>query len=288
MIDENLFDREKQIIKIFIFSFVGVTIFLTLLTGINLVGAGERGVITEFGKPAYTVGEGISFKIPIAQGITIMNVRTLKYMINASAASKDLQDVSSDIAINYHLIPDKVLETYRDIGTPETVQDTVIAPAVQESVKASTAQYNAEELINQRENVRNRISELLIKKLSDRGIFIEAVSIQDFQFSESYTVAIEQKQVAQQNAQKAVNILQQVQVEAEQKIAQAQGEANATLTKAQAEATALSIQGQALKQNQEVVTLRTIEKWDGHLPNFLVGSSSQASPVNIMMLLNQS
>lgn len=253
----------------------------------NFVGAGERGIVTDFGKPAYIVGEGISFKVPVAQGLVIMNVKTQLYTVTATASSKDLQDVTTDIGLNYRLIADKVLDTYRDVGTIDTVQATLIAPAVQESTKACTARYNAEELINQRETVRNCISDLLNGKLSNRGIIIEQVSITNFKFSADYEAAIEAKQVKQQNAQAALNDLQRIQIEAEQKIAQAQGEANATLTNAQAEAESLKIQNDALKQSNEVIMLRMIEKWDGHVPYIMSTSGNGAQGLNLMLLLNQ-
>lgn len=243
------------------------------------INAGERGVLMTFGKPTAVLDEGINFRIPFVQSTAIMNVRTVKYEAQAEAASRDLQDVKTTVALNYHLDPTRVLEIYRDIGNNGNVDSAVIAPAIQESVKAATAVYNAEELITERPVVKQRIEENLFKRLQDRGILTETLSLTDFKFSPSFTQAIEAKQVAQQEALQAENVLQKVKVEAEQAVASAQGQANATLTKANAEATALKIQSDALKQSNQVLTLRYIEKWNGQLPTVLGTNAGLLLPI---------
>jgi len=257
--------------------FLGIIFLVVLalfsLNPLILVSAGQRGVLLEWGKPIAVLGEGIHFRIPVMQSAAILNVRTVKYEVDAASASRDLQDVNTKVALNYHLDPTKTMETFREIGGNENVELAVIAPAIQESVKASTAGYNAEELITLRPAVKQKIEEQLFKRLSDRGIIPETLSITNFAFSPSFTQAIEAKQVAQQQALQAENVLQKVRVEAEQTVASAQGQANATLTKAKAEAQAIQIQGEALKLNTNILTLRYIEKWSGNLPN-VVGQNT--------------
>jgi regulator of protease activity HflC (stomatin/prohibitin superfamily) len=255
-------------VGIIVLFFIGLMVLnSTMVT----IGAGHRGVLTQFGKPIGVFDEGLSFKIPIIQGVIVMSVQTLKYEAQAGAASKDMQDVSTAVALNYHLDGSKVTDLYRTIGTNDIIESTILQPAIQESVKASTAQYNAEQLITERPIVKLTIEESLRNRLSEKGIIVETLSLTDFKFSPEFTQAIEQKQVAQQNAQKAENDLLRISVEARQQVAQAQGIANATLTKATAEAQAIEIQGKALRENQQVVTLRTVEKWDGHLPTVFSG-----------------
>jgi len=256
-------------VGIIVLFFIGLMVLnSTMVT----IGAGHRGVLTQFGKPVGVFDEGLSFKIPIIQGVIVMSVQTLKYEAQAGAASKDMQDVSTAVALNYHLDGSKVTDLYRTIGTNDIIESTILQPAIQESVKASTAQYNAEELITERPIVKLTIEESLRNRLSEKGIIVETLSLTDFKFSPEFTQAIEQKQVAQQNAQKAENDLLRISVEARQQVAQAQGIANATLTKATAEAQAIEIQGKALRENQQVVTLRTVEKWNGILPTVFSGN----------------
>jgi len=258
-----------QIVGVLVLCFIGL---MVLNSTIVAIGAGHRGVLTQFGKPIGMYDSGLNFKIPLIQGMTVMSIQTLKYEAQASAASKDLQDVSTAIALNYHLDGSQIMKLYTDVGTNDIIESTIIQPAIQESVKASTAQYNAEQLITERPIVKLTIEDSLRKRLGEKGIIVETLSLTDFKFSDQFSQAIEQKQVAQQNAQKAENVLQQVTIEAKQKVAQAQGEANATLTKAMAEAQAIDIQGTALRNNQQVVTLRTIEKWNGILPTVFSGN----------------
>jgi prohibitin 2 len=257
--------------KIAAFVLFTVILFTVLTSTVVAIGAGHRGVLTQFGKPIGVYDEGLNFKIPIVQGVTIMSLQTQKYEATATAASKDLQDVSTKVALNYHIDATKVMDLYRNVGDNYAIEQTIIQPAVQESVKASTAQYNAEELITERPTVKRLMEESLRDRLAERGVYIETISITDFQFSDQFTQAIEQKQVAQQNALKAERDLQRIKIEAEQNKAQAEGQANATLTKAIAEATAIDLQGKALRENGEVITLRQIEKWNGVLP-YVMGS----------------
>jgi len=260
---------------------IGLVIALLVLNyfPVVVINAGERGVLMDFGKPVAILNEGINVRIPFFQSTAIMNVRTVKFEAEAEAASKDLQDVKSTVALNYHLDPTRVLEIYRDIGNNANVDSALISPAIQESIKAATALYNAEELITERPIVKQKIEDNLFKRLQARGIITETLSLTDFKFSASFTQAIEAKQVAQQQALQAENVLQKVKVEADQAIASAQGSANATLTKAQAEANALKIQSQALKDNQQVLTLRYIEKWDGRLPTVLGTNAGLLLPI---------
>lgn len=226
------------------------------------IPAGERGVLLTFGKPTIEAQqEGLHFKVPLAQKIIKMDVKTQKYETDASAASKDLQVVSTKIAVNYHLVESTVPTLYKDIGI--NYQDRIIQPAVQEVVKASTAQFTAEELITRRPEVKQNIKQLLIDRMESRGIIIEDISITNFDFSENFNSAIEAKVTAEQKAFEAKNKLEQVKYEAEQRI-----------TQSQAEAEAIRIQAQAIQAQggEEYVQLQAISKWDGILPVYTSGA----------------
>jgi regulator of protease activity HflC (stomatin/prohibitin superfamily) len=189
-----------------------------------------------------------------------MDVKTQKYEADLSAASKDLQTVSTKIAINYRLVPESVPVIYKTIGT--NYRESVIYPLEQEANKAATAQFTAEELITKREQVREMMKINLQEKLTSRGIIIEEVSIVNFDFSKSFNEAIEAKVTAEQNALAAKNKLEQVKYEAEQRI-----------TQATAEAEAIKIQSQAIQQNggTEYVQLQAIKQWNGVMPQVTGG-----------------
>jgi len=232
-----------------------------ILLSFNIIGAGERGVRVMLGNPSDSIiSEGITFKIPLIQQIIIFDIKTQKDEVKATAASKDLQTVSADVAINYHLQQASAPRIYKEVGVGYV--DRILSPAIQESIKAATAQYTAEELITKRELVRETIKTLLVAKMEPRGIVIEEVLITDFDFSESFNEAIENKVTMQQNALAAENKLKQIEFEAQQRITQAQGEAQAQ--KIQIEA--LKVQGGA-----EYVQLQAIAKWNGQLPTVTGG-----------------
>ncbi len=246
---------------------VFVFIVLPLINPFVVINAGNRGVITNFGKVDQVVlGEGLHLRIPIMQAIHEINVQIQKGEGDGDSASKDMQQVHIKIALNFHLIPDRVAETYQAIGNLNTVGDRIIIPAVQEAVKATTAKYTAEELISKRAEVRDMISAALKERMTRHGIAIDEFSIVNFQFSPSFNQAIEAKTTAEQLKLKAERDLQRIEVEARQKV-----------TSAKAEAESLSLQRQQV--TPEMIKLREVEnqrlaleKWDGHLPNVTGGT----------------
>jgi len=177
---------------------------------------------------------GLQTKVPFLDSVVKISVQTQKYEADAASASRDLQDVSTRIALNWRLDPGMTSEIYRTLGLEYI--DRIAAPAIQETVKQVTARYNAEDLILRRDEVKNDITSVLSTRLLERGIITEAVSITEFQFSTTFTAAIEAKVAAEQAVFEARNKLERVKVEAEQREAQARGEANARIAKAEGEA----------------------------------------------------
>ena len=185
-----------------------------------------------------------------------MDVKIQKDEVEAPAASKDLQTVRSVVALNYHLDPEQVATVYQEIGID--YNSRIIAPSLQEAVKAGTAEFTAEELITKRPDVRERIKVLLTEKLTPRGIILDEFNIVEFEFSPTFNEAIEAKVTAEQDALAAQNKLERVKFEALQRIEEAKGKAQA-----------ITIESQALRNNPQVLQLRSLEKWDGKLPQFL-------------------
>jgi len=260
-------DNEYVQLHIGRYVFLGVIAIIALIVffgSFYVVGAGERAIVLTWGNPSnIPMSEGLHFKIPIAQSIVKMDIKTQKYEYESSAASKDLQTVTAKIATNYRLEGSSVPELYKTVGLDYASR--IIVPAEQEAVKSITAKYTAEELITKRENVREEIKSLLHDKLFARGIIVEDISIVNFDFSGSFNAAIEAKVTAEQQALQQKNILEQVKYEAEQRVA-----------KAQAEATAIRIQAEAVTQQggKDYVQLKAIEKWNGNVPQYVMGTNA--------------
>ncbi|MDE2595147.1 MAG: prohibitin family protein [Burkholderiales bacterium] len=241
---------------------------LSLLSPIVIISAGERGVMTTFGKPDELVFQpGIHFRIPLAQTMHMMDVRIQKGEGEGDAASRDLQSVHTKIAINYHLDPKQVVNVFTGIGpSTEIAADRIIIPAAQEAVKAVTARFTAEELISRRTEVRDAIGSLLRQKMERHGLTLDEFAIVNFAFSRSFAEAIEAKVKAEQEKLKAERDLQRIEVEAKQKVASAKAEADA-----------LALQRQQI--TSDLLALRRIEnereairKWDGKLPQMTGGA----------------
>jgi regulator of protease activity HflC (stomatin/prohibitin superfamily) len=239
------------------------------------VPAGYRGVLLQFGAVQRVLPEGINFIIPFAQDVDLMEVRTQKAEAEAAAASKDLQVVKTNVAINYHVNPTTVGLLYKGVGTDYA--DRIIHPAVQETLKAVVAKYTAEELIRLRDQVKSEVDTGLASRLAVYNIVVEqgGVSLTNFDFSNEFNQAIEAKQVAQQSAEKQKYVLAQAQMEAQTAITKAKGEAEANRIKAGA----LNTQG-----GQKVLAREWIDKWDGHLPQ--VSTSGQGTIIDLRSLMS--
>lgn len=238
-----------------------VLIAISFLGPIAYVPVGHRGIVTFMGKPTGAIrGEGVHFKIPLIEGNKNIEIRVQKKEVSATAASKDLQTVSSRVALNFAVDPEKVVDLYSRVG--DSYDDRIVSPAIQEAVKSVTAIYTAEELITKRAVVSDTILTELKERIGNYGLMATDFNIVDFDFSPSFNAAIEAKVTAEQSALAAKNKLEQVKYEAQQQIEAAKGKAEA-----------LQIEGDAITNNPEVVQLRGIEKWNGILPNYMAGDS---------------
>lgn len=223
------------------------------------VGAGERGVMQNFGAVQEVVlNEGLHFIIPVVQTVILMDVKIQKAMTDAVSSSSDLQDVDLSVALNYHIIPDKANLVYQTIGIQ--FKERIIDPAIQEVMKAVSARYTAEELITKRPAVSNEMKEALKDRLLVSNITVDAFSIINFSFSETFTEAIEAKQTAEQNALKAKRDLDRIKVEAEQTVAAATAEAEALRLQK------MNISPDLIELRKIDANLKAIEKWNGVLP----------------------
>jgi regulator of protease activity HflC (stomatin/prohibitin superfamily) len=262
--DDVLLDKTpwKRIALVVALSLTSIFVLFPTLWSFYTVDSGERAVVLTWGRVTSIESDGLHWKIPYAQSKEIVDVRTRKAHAPAQAASSDMQRVNTNVALNYHMDPTKVGIIYTKTGLD--VETTLIDPRIQEVVKAVVAKFQADKLLQQREFVRADIEAALKQLLAPYFVVVEAVQITNFEFSKQYEEAIESKQTAEQNAQKAKNDLERIKIEAEQKIATAQ-----------AEAEAIRIQSSAIKAQggEGYVNLKAIEKWDGKMPTYMGGNS---------------
>jgi len=250
---------------------LGITVLIViavlLSASIQIVDAGNRGVLRHWNAVDTNVpplDEGIHFVVPFQDSVINMEVRTLKFVKETSAASKDLQTVSTEVTVNYRPSPNSVHSLYKEVGLE--YESRVIQPAVEEVVKQVTANYNASELITKRPQVKSDITQEITTRLNVYNIHTDVVSITNFQFSSLFDRAIESKVEAEQKAQKAENDLIRIEVEARQLEAQAEGLAAANIAEASGEAKAIEIINEALAQNPFYLEWLKTQAWDGKLP----------------------
>jgi len=251
-----------------------VVIVIVMFESVVVVQAGHRGVVLYVGAVENRVlGEGIHFIIPFAEQAIQMEVRTLKFQALASAASNDLQEVQTTIALNYHVSPSQANIIYQQLGA--SYSDRIIAPTIQESVKATVAKFNAEELITKRAIAKAVIAQAISNTLTARNIVVEAVFITDFNFSQAFASQVESKVVAFQKYLTEQNNLRAIQVVANQTVVQAQATARANVAKASGESQAIKVITEQLKQSPQYLQWLSINRWNGQMP-YAFGSS--ASP----------
>lgn len=236
---------------------IGLMVFIGLFNlPFLFIPVGYRGIQLRLGNTTGTIyQQGFNFRVPFIESAKKIEIRTQKETVKASSASKDLQSVEAEVALNYSLDQTKIVNLYQTVG--DDFKERIIAPALQEAVKAVTAKYTAEELITKRGQVSSDIRMVLAEKLNPRGINTEDFNIVNFNFSEGFDKSIEAKVKAEQDALAEKNNLEKVKYQAEQRIATAKGEAEA-----------IKIQTEAINSQggENYVQMKAVEKWNGVLP----------------------
>jgi len=243
-----------------------VTILLFFLLCFRTVGAGQVGIVTRFGEVNRIQTSGIALKLPLVENLIKMETRVQKEEQDATAATADLQDVNGKLALNYALDNETALRVYKELG--EGYVGRVITPAVQESFKAATANYTANELITKRGEVKKAAYDVIKTRLEKYGIRVVDLNITNFAFSPAFNNAIEASQVAKQQAEKAKQDLERIRVESEQAIVAAQGQSEAQ----RLQQTTLTADLVRLKEIE--AQNRAIDKWDGHTPATMAGDGN--------------
>ncbi len=248
-------------VKIVLVAIIAVLVIIIGASSFTVVQSGHTGVLVTLGAVSDNMlSEGVHIVTPFVQSVVQIDNRTHKVESSGSAASKDLQTVTCDVAVNYRVLGGSSASLYKNVGVD--YESIIITPAIQESIKAITAQYTAEQLITKRAEVGDQIKSSLQDKITPYGLSIEIFNIVNFNFSEEFNSAVEAKQTAEQQALKAEQDLARIQVEAQQKVAQAQ-----------AEAESIKLIQETLAMAPEYIEYIKWNKWDGKLPTFMGDTS---------------
>jgi regulator of protease activity HflC (stomatin/prohibitin superfamily) len=237
---------------------VRIVLFLLVLTIVCsffvIVNPGQRGVLVRFGAVEPEIlGEGIHTIIPIVNTVEKLSVRVQNQEISTDASSKDLQNIYTDVALNWHISPEKVNIIFQRIGNQEAIVYRIINPAVKEVLKAAMAMYTAEEIITARPEVKAEVDQALTSRLAAYNIEVDDISLVNIHFSQQFNKAVEAKQIAEQQAKRAGFLAFKAENQAKAKVNLAQGEAKAhrlimeSLTPA-------------------ILQRQAIAKWDGRMP----------------------
>ncbi|MBW3584925.1 MAG: prohibitin family protein [Cyanobacteria bacterium 0813] len=244
---------------------VGGIVFIIaalILRPFAIVGPGERGVMMRFGKVQDAIlDEGIHPILPIVTSVKTLSVRVQKTDMNADAASKDLQKITTDLAVNWNVDPAHVNQVFQQIGDQEQIVASILSPAISEVLKAATSKKTAEEIITKRTELKTEIDNSLKKRLEPYGVIVRDVSLINFGFSPEFSKAIEAKQIAEQEAKQA-----------EFTVKKATQDAQAAINRAKGQAEAQRLQRQTL--TSEILQQQAIEKWNGQFPTVMGGGGT--------------
>lgn len=274
----------KTVIPLAIIALLGVAILTSLSV---VVEAGHVGVLRTLGAVhPEPLKEGLHFKKPFIDQVEQVDIRLAASHAQATAASRDLQTVTTQVTTQYSMNGNLAPLTYQKVGNLGKVSAVLVEPAIQECVKAVTAKFTAEELVTKREFVKQQIQQALVSYINttlkekglENAVAIANVAITDFNFSPEFNKAIELKVQAEQQALQAKNEklkrVTQAEAAASEKTLAADADAYATDVQSKARADAIRREAEALKQSPELIRLRTVEKWDGVLPRVSGGTEA--------------
>lgn len=244
--------------------FAVLLLLLLLSTTLVVVPAGSRGVLLRLGAiQEQVLDEGLHPLLPLLYTVQPISVRLHSQILRSEAACRDLQDVGFELAVNWHLQPERLVEVVRHIGDEAQIVSKVITPTLEDGLKQVVAGFSAEQLISERALVKQTLETLIRERLEIHRIDLDGIDLLQLEFSERFRQAVEAKQVAEQDARRAAFVVAKARRLAEARIQEAEGEARAQ---------------QLLQQGltPELLQHQAIEKWNGHLPLVMDGSAIQS------------
>lgn len=229
---------------------------IAVLSGCSIVGPQDRGIRIRAGEATGVLEPGAHLWFPVLFGVAKLDLSIQKSDIETSAASKDMQEVTTHVAVNWQLDAGQALKLYQTIGDEDAALNRIVIPAVNEVLKSATAKKTAEEILTKRMELKAEIDEALKVRLATYGLRFVDANIVNLHFSPQFTAAIESKQIAEQQSKQAAYVADKAKREAEASVNRARGEAEAQRM-------------QKATITAELLQLKAIEKWDGKLPDYL-------------------
>ena len=240
---------------------LAVVIIAAFFSAFYTVRSTERGVLATFGKMSdQVVDDGLHVKIPFIQTIRKVNVQQKKFDGKENSYTRDVQTSEVEYTINYDLVRENVSKLMKNVG--DDYHNRIVVPFIRSAMKQSFGNFAATEIVENRDQVRREIETALRETLDSNYFMNVQFQITNIDFDDDFERAIKEKQVAEQNALKAKNVTIQVEEQAKQ-----------TKIKAQAEAEAMAIKAAALEKNQKLVEYEAVQKWNGQMPQYMLGNS---------------
>lgn len=225
------------------------------------VDTGHRGVKVQFGKViGQGLPEGLYFINPVTTQIVAMDTRIQKWEGDTQAYTKDVQQATVHFTLTYRLDPTKAHVTYQSVG--RDWENKLISQVVLEEIKREFGQYEAVDLIGKRDAAARKIETDIVTVLADRNVVVTGFQLTNIDYTPEFEHSVEAKVVAQQRAIEEQNRTVQIEQQAKQKVIQAE-----------AEARSMQIRAQALEANPKLVEWEAVQKWDGHMPQYMLGGS---------------
>ena len=247
--------------KIALLSVVALIAVMVIFSSFYTIKSTERGVLSTFGKISPSVIEdGLHVKIPFIQTIKKVNIQQKKFDGTENSYTRDVQTSEVKYTINYDLVRSNVNNLIRNVG--EDYHNRIVVPFIRSAMKESFGNFAATEIVENRDAVRREIESTLRRTLDSNYFLNIQFQLVDIDFDDEFENAIKEKQVAEQNALKAKNVTIQVEEQAKQ-----------TKIKAEADAEAIRIKAKALESNPKLVEYEAVQKWDGKMPEYMMGNS---------------
>ena len=257
----NISPNNKKIGRYFLWGVLALFAILVFFSSFYTIRSSERGVLSTFGKMSdEVIDDGLHMKIPFIQTIKRVNVQQKKFDGKENSYTRDVQTSEVEYTINYDLVRENVSKLMKNVG--DDYHNRIVVPFIRSSMKQSFGNFAATEIVENRDAVRREIEESLRQTLDSNYFMNIQFQITNIDFDDDFETAIKEKQVAEQNALKAKNVTIQVEEQAKQ-----------TKIKAQAEAEAMSIKAAALESNPKLVNYEAVQKWDGKMPQYMLGNS---------------
>ena len=253
--------NEMSIGQIALLSILGLIIVITVLSSFYTIKSTERGVLSTFGKISPSVIEdGLHVKIPFIQTIKKVNIQQKKFDGKENSYTRDVQTSEVQYTINYDLVRENVNNLIKNVG--DDYHNRIVVPFIRSAMKEAFGNFAATEIVENRDAVRREIENTLRHTLDSHYFLNIQFQLVDIDFDDDFENAIKEKQVAEQQALKAKNVTIQIEEQAKQ-----------TKIRAEADAEAIRIKAKALESNPKLVEYEAVQKWDGKMPQYMMGNS---------------